>query len=204
MAPSSMAYRRSSPIGIILAQPAQVIRAAVASNAKTSRSRPPAALPSSVEHISSRLISPSSCRSEALGLDAPGLVPEPNQRLGHRLHHRRRAADEYLGRRRGWESDLGQHRRVDPPGVTAPAWWRPLARKRVNDPGPAGRRPEPLQLLAVDDVREGARGEQEARRHGAARRAARRAVAQHGHQRPTPEPPATSSSGPPAATDQAK
>src|SRR5262245_1143790 len=37
MAPSSMAYRRSSPIGIILAQPAQVIRAAVASNAKTSQ-----------------------------------------------------------------------------------------------------------------------------------------------------------------------
>jgi hypothetical protein len=29
MAPSSMAYRRSSPIGIILAQPAQVICAAV-------------------------------------------------------------------------------------------------------------------------------------------------------------------------------
>jgi len=31
--------------------------------------------------------------------------------------------------------------------------------------------------------REGARGEQEARRHGAGRLAARRAVAQHGHQR---------------------
>ena len=84
------------------------------------------------------LISSSSCRAEALGLDAPGLVPEPNQRFGDRLHHRRRAADEYLGRRRGREPNLGQHRRVDPPGITAPARWRSLAGKGVDDPGPPG------------------------------------------------------------------
>src|SRR5262245_35034878 len=159
MAPSSMAYRRSSPIGIVLAQPAQVVRAAVASNAKTSRSRPPAALPSSVEHTLLRLMSPSSCCAEAFGLDALGLVTESNRRLGHCLHHRRRATDEYLGRRRGREPGLGQHRRVDPTGVTAPARWRPLARKGVNDRGPAGLRSEPLQLLAVDDVGDSARGE---------------------------------------------
>jgi hypothetical protein len=49
MAPSSMAQNISFAIGRVLPQPAQVVSATVASNAKTSRSRPPAALPSSVE-----------------------------------------------------------------------------------------------------------------------------------------------------------
>ena len=48
---------------------------------------------------------------------------------------------------------------------------RGAPRKGANDPRPAGLRPEPLQLLAVGI---GARGEQEARRHCAARPAARR------------------------------
>src|SRR5262245_5826547 len=135
---------------MILAQPAQVVRAAVASKAKTSLNRPPAALPSSVEHTPLRLISRSSCRAEAFGLDVPGRMPKPNQRLRHRLHHRRRTADEYLGLCRRREAGLGQHRRIDPTGVTLPPWWRPLARNGVNDHGPAGRRPEPLQLFAVD------------------------------------------------------
>jgi len=110
-------------------------------------------------------------------------APKPNQRLGHRLHHRRRAADEYLGRRRGLEADLGQHWRVDAPGVAAPAWWRLRARKGVNDLGSVRRRPKALQLLAVDDVRDGARGKEEACRHGVARLTARGSVPQHGHQR---------------------
>ena len=68
---------------------------------------------------------------------------------------------------------------------------RGAPRKGANDPRPAGLRPEPLQLLAVGI---GARGEQEARRHCAARPAARRwrwgSMDINGA---TPEPPATSS-----------
>src|SRR5262245_3022736 len=114
-----------------MAQPEQVVRAAVVSNANTSRSRPAAALPSSVEYAFLPLIS-SSCCAEALGLDASRLVPEPNQRLGDRLHHRGRTADEYHGRRPGRKPRLVQHRWIDPSGVTAPALWRLLARKGMK------------------------------------------------------------------------
>jgi hypothetical protein len=86
----------SSAIGRVLPQPAQVVGATVASNAKTSSSRPPAALPSSAECSPSALISSLSCRAEALCPDPRRFVPEPDQSISHRLHHWHRAADVHI------------------------------------------------------------------------------------------------------------
>src|ERR671919_3039946 len=78
----------SAPTASVAPQVLHVAIAVVISTANTSWRRPATALPSSVSASIS-----ASRRSEALGLDPGGLVPERHERLGDGLDERGRTAD---------------------------------------------------------------------------------------------------------------
>ena len=68
----------------------------------------------------------------ALVVDTYGnaVATGPTQRLGHCLHHPRRAADEHIWIHLRRHPCRGQHRGIDPPVKAFPAIRRPLARQR--------------------------------------------------------------------------
>src|SRR5436190_9087919 len=171
-APGACTYTSTRPTALTAPQAAQVVSAAVISMVKISRSRPPIAFPSSFLSSTPAAINSTfglseststSCRPESLGLDPTRLVVHPDQQRSGRLHERRGPADEHRRPRRARPRDLSQHRRVEPPRETVPAR-RLLASQRVEHLQAVAGGGQPPQLLAIDDVAEGAGRKKQPRR----------------------------------------
>src|SRR5688500_1234408 len=88
-------YTIAAPIRSVLPQPSQAYCAVVTSKEKISLREPAAALPSS---LSSSSITLTSSGSQAFGLHARRVMSQVDQSSCHRLHKRRRAAEEVEGR----------------------------------------------------------------------------------------------------------
>src|SRR5437660_12721595 len=151
--PGAWTYMGSAPSSAIVPQPSQRARALVSSSAKISPNIPAAALPSSLRSASS--IS-TSCRSEAFGLDAVGIVALLDERRRDALDQPRRAADVDERPLHRGPAHLAQHLVVDAARVAGPAVGL-RARECVHDVD-AVVLCEPVELVAVDHVLERPRG----------------------------------------------
>src|SRR5438132_863540 len=138
--------------------------------------------PASSRTFASSSSSSSSGGSKPFRLDPQRVVFEADQEIGRRLHEWSRATDEHRRRLGLRPCDLFHHRGVDPPGVAAPSG-RLLARQRVRDEQPVARGHQAIDLFAIDDVGQRARGIEKTRGCLVRRR---RAVAEHRHQRDHP------------------
>src|SRR5712691_2571275 len=116
--PGAWTYMGSAPSSAIVPQLAQRARALVSSSAKISPNMPAAAFPSSLRSASS--IS-TSCRSEAFGLDAVGIVAHPDERVRDALDEARGAADVDARPLLPGPGHLPKHLFVDPARVARPA-----------------------------------------------------------------------------------
>src|SRR5215212_3431304 len=116
----------------------------------------------------------SSRGTESLEVDRGGVVAEVDEQVGSSLDEGRRPADEDPWALRRCRADMAEHVGVDPAREAGPAGGR-LARECLmyGEPVAGG---EPWQLVAVQDVVAGPRGQQQPRVHGAR---VRRTVAQH-------------------------
>src|SRR3954470_11869004 len=107
----------------------------------------------------------SSGGTESLEVDRGGVVAEVDEQVGGSLDEGRRPADEDSWALGGRRPDMAEHVGVAPAREAGPARGR-LARECLmhGEPVAGG---EPCQLVAVQDVLAGPRGQQQPRVYGA-------------------------------------